>query len=80
MVADQIRLWQQELHRLGSQPATMYRDFDSAELYARTAAHAEQLGAVLKRDDERRVLVVPAAFHDSMKAEIRQQKAALGLR
>lgn len=79
VVADQVRLWQQELRRLRSAAATLYDRFEGPALYASTAGHAQQLGALLYRDDERQVLVVQSAFHDAMRAHIKTQKAALGL-
>lgn len=79
VVADQVRLWQQELRRLRSSAATLYDRFEGPALYASAAGHAQQLGALLYRDDERQVLVVQSAFHDAMRAHIKTQKAALGL-
>lgn len=79
MVADQIRLWQQELRRLQAQPAYLLRHFESGELYASTAAAAERAGAVLWRSDDTRALAVAPAAYEGLKAHIRQAKAAMGL-
>ncbi|PRW59756.1 general transcription factor IIH subunit 4 isoform B [Chlorella sorokiniana] len=79
VVADQVRLWQQELRRLRSNAATLYGRFEGPALYASAAEHAQRLGALLYRDDERQVLAVQSAFHDAMRVHIKTQKAALGL-
>ena len=79
MVADQIRLWQQELGRLTAHPSKMYDNFDSPELYAGAAAFAKEGAALLYKNEDRQLLVVHAAFHEHMKVHLRQQKAALGL-
>ena len=79
VVADQIRLWQQELGRLAAHPSKMYENFESPQLYASAAAFAQEGGALLYKNDDRQQLVVPAAFHDRMKLHLQQQKAALGL-
>ncbi|PSC69613.1 general transcription factor IIH subunit 4 isoform A [Micractinium conductrix] len=79
VVADQLRLWQQELTRLGAQAATLYSRFESPELYERAVAHARQLGALLTSNPDRQLLVVPAGFHDAMRAYLRDRKQQLGL-
>ena len=133
VVADQLRLWQQELTRLGAQAATRYSRFESPggagwaglggrsgrralpraardeshhgrqvvlpssphppqsglhrasppppppELYERAVAHARQLGALLTSNPDRQLLVVPAGFHDAMRAYLRDRKQQLGL-
>lgn len=79
MVSDQIRLWQQELRRLRTQPAYLLRHFESAELFASTAAAAERAGAVLWRSDDQRAVVVAPHAYEGLKAHIRQAKQALGL-
>lgn len=78
-MADQVRLWQQELRRLRSNAATLYDRFEGPALYASAAEHAQRLGALLYKDDERQVLAVQSAFHDAMRIHIKAQKAALGL-
>lgn len=79
MVADQLRLWQQERCRLHAQSATFYAKFDSPQLYTGAVAYARQLGAMLYCNDEKQQLVVASAFHDAMRAHLRERKAALGL-
>jgi hypothetical protein len=44
---DQLRLWEQETMRIIPYDAYVYDNFDSSELYQRTLAYAQQLGAVL---------------------------------
>lgn len=79
MVADQLRLWQQELGRLRAQRSTIYQRFDSPELYAGAVEYARQAGALLFCSQERGQLAVEASFHDSMRAHLRSRKQALGL-
>lgn len=78
VVADQIRLWQRELRRLGSAPGVLYRNFEGDELYRRVAGYAEELGAALARDDARRELVGAADAHPKLRDKIKQVKAELG--
>ena len=75
VVADQIRLWHQELTRLKTEDAMMYSNWESHALFAATAAYAESLKAVAFRDDEKQLLLVPRKFHDLVRNEIRRLKA-----
>lgn len=79
VVTEQITLWERELRRLGSRRATMYSNFESQELYERTAAFAQRLGVVLFRSDAQRWLVVQAEAHEHVRAEIRSLKQQLGV-
>lgn len=79
MVADQIRLWQQELQRMSVRRATLYDKFESAELYASAVQRAQQLGALLTQCDDKKSLVVDAAHHEAMRQHLRHTKQQLGL-
>ncbi|KAI3435634.1 hypothetical protein D9Q98_001693 [Chlorella vulgaris] len=79
VVADQIRLWQQELTRLQMHSAMLYDKFESQELYIGAVEHARQLGALLFRCDKRMQLAVPAALHGAMRTHLQERKRALGL-
>jgi hypothetical protein len=79
VVADQIRLWQQELTRLQMHSAMLYDKFESQELYVGAVEHARQLGALLFRCDKRMQLAVPAALHGAMRTHLQERKRALGL-
>jgi transcription initiation factor TFIIH subunit 4 len=78
VVADQIRLWQREMRRLGSAPGVLYRNFEGEELYRRVAAYAEELGVALARDDARRELVGAADAHPKLRDKIKEVKTTLG--
>ena len=47
VVMDQLRLWEKEARRVAAMPATLYSDFESAELWAGTVAAARDLGGHL---------------------------------
>ncbi|GAB4822210.1 hypothetical protein N2152v2_009256, partial [Parachlorella kessleri] len=80
VVTDQIKLWQSELQRLTPERATLYSNFESEELYRRTADFAARMDKVLLcRNDEARVLVVRPEAHEHVKAEIRLLKQQLGV-
>ena len=80
MVTDQIKLWQSELQRLTPERATLYSNFESEELYRRTADFAARLDKMLLcRNDEARLLVVKPEAHEHVKAEIRLLKQQLGV-
>jgi len=79
VVADQLRLWQQELSRLSAQQARLYHRFESQELYSGAVQYARQLGAHLYSNDDKQQLAVAAAFHDAMRVHLRDRKQALGL-
>lgn len=78
VVADQIRLWQRELRRLGSAPGVLYRNFEGEEVYRRVAAYAEELGVALARDDAKREFVGAADAHPKLRDKIKEVKTALG--
>lgn len=79
MVSEQIGLWEAELRRLKSTPATLYDKFETAELYRRTVAAAQALGVVLFQDDTNQRLVVQASAHGQMRNHIRALKEQLGV-
>ena len=75
VVADQIRLWHQELRRLQAATCTLYSNWESATLYSSVAQFAERLGAVQHRNDAQHVLVVGRSYHEAVRDEIRRLKA-----
>ena len=79
VVADQIRLWQQERARLSATDCWLYRNFESEQLYSRVAAFAERMGQAVWKDDTRQCLAVPNDFKERIKAYITEQKNILHL-
>lgn len=78
VVADQIRLWQRDLKRLGHHTGVLYKNFEGDELYRRVAAFAEQKGYVLARDNARREFVAKADGHPFIRDKIKEVKHVLG--
>lgn len=57
-IIDQIRLWQLELDRFKQAPGFLFKDFASVKQYAAVAQYAEDMGALLWKNDRTRIFFV----------------------
>ena len=73
-VADQIRLWEGELHRIKDDHGFLYRDFDDLELFQLVADFAEENGALLFKGVEHMHLFIDQPYHEMMKEFIQRQR------
>ena len=74
VVSDQIRLWQAETQRVQHFKAHLYDNFESEELFYKTAQQAKMLGTWLWQDDSRQRLVALSEGHDQTREFIRNNK------
>lgn len=74
VVADQIRLWQQEIQRMQVTSAVLYKNFETPELYKQVVAFAEGIGSVIVVQESQRELVAMSAFHERIRDQIKLLK------
>ncbi|KND04070.1 transcription factor tfb2 [Spizellomyces punctatus DAOM BR117] len=78
-VVDQIRLWEMERNRLRVSRAYMYNDFPDIQEYKQLSDYAEPFGAILWKNDKKRILVVTEEGHEQVKAFKKRKQAAKGI-
>ena len=74
VVADQIRLWQQEIQRLHVTPAVLYKNFETTELYKQVVAFADGIGSVIMVEESKQELLAMSASHERIRNHIKQLK------
>lgn len=74
VVSDQIRLWEADARRVRLTPAVLYDQFDTAELFSASLAHARRRGWVMWHDSERRRFLAKWEGHEEMRRFIREAK------
>lgn len=57
-ISDQIKLWQLELDRFVSNSGFLYRDFATAQEYNLIVSYAQEMGALMWKNDSRRMFFV----------------------
>lgn len=57
-ISDQIKLWQLELDRFVSNSGFLYRDFATAQEYNLIVTYAQEMGALMWKNDARRMFFV----------------------
>ncbi|VDK53172.1 unnamed protein product [Anisakis simplex] len=74
-VADQIRLWEDERHRLVFSDSALYSTFESEREYVGVKEYARSQDILLWFDDVQRLVVVTEDGHDKVKAWWKANKA-----
>ena len=74
VVMDSIRLWQQELRRMETEDAVMYKNFESPALYKQVREFIVGIGADLATNDAKRELVARGAAHERIRDKIKELK------
>ncbi|CAI7855006.1 unnamed protein product [Closterium sp. NIES-53] len=70
-VVDQIRLWEFDRNRVATTAAVLYDDFPTQEVFEAIVRHAQQIRALLWKDNKKRKFVVRADAHESVRTFIR---------
>ncbi len=73
-IADQIRLWEIERERLQFTDGVLYNEFLSQSDYETLRKYAEDVGALLWANTNKRLMVVSKAGHDDVKRFWKRQK------
>lgn len=79
VVADQLRLWHRELHRLSHRNSIMYKNFEHTTLYKEVVAFVENCGSLLSKDDQKQEILADAEVHDRVRDKIKSIKHSLGI-
>lgn len=74
VVADQIRLWQQEIQRLQVTPAVLYKNFETPALYKQVVAFAEGIGSVILVEESKQEFLAMSACHERIRNHIKLLK------
>lgn len=72
-ISDQIKLWQLELDRFLSVPGFLYRDFSGTKEYNLVASYAQDMGALVWRNDMRRMFFVEEHSNSQVMEYINRQ-------
>lgn len=79
VVADQLRLWHKELHRLSCRNSVIYKNFEHISLYKEVVALVENYGSLLSKDDQKQEIIADAELHDRVRDKIKSVKQSLGI-
>ncbi|TPX62900.1 hypothetical protein PhCBS80983_g00079 [Powellomyces hirtus] len=75
-VIDQIRLWEMERNRLRLSGAWLYNEFADMQEFNQICNYAEPFGAVLWKNEKKRILAVTEEGHEHVKAFRKRTAAA----
>lgn len=71
VVVDQIRLWQREIQRMQFQPAVLYKNFETPQLYKQVLEFSDGLGSTIMSDDAKQELLAISSFHSRIRDQIK---------
>ncbi|PON36780.1 TFIIH transcription factor [Parasponia andersonii] len=73
-VTDQIRLWEADLNRIEMNPAYLYDEFPSREVFESACDFAREWNGLLWEDSKKMRLMVKAEVHTNMREFLRRAK------
>lgn len=73
-VTDQIRLWESDLNRVEMDPAHLYDEFPSRDVFESACDFAREYGGLLWENSKKMRIVVKAEIYAQMKEFLRRQK------